>query len=113
MLGAGEIAGLVIGLMVAGAGFYMLRWGRTMPASGEDAERGPQGVLATMLGGLSLPTRYVIGFCLILLGYHAVAYSLPAGMLWLRVPPERLWIMGVAVAVVVTGSLVMDARERR
>jgi hypothetical protein len=114
MAGPGAIAGVLAGLVVLAAGLYMLRWGRTRHTSGSEAEAGASaGVLATLLGEVSLASRYVIGFCLLLLGYHLISYSLPAGTLWLRVPPERLWVMGALICVAVAGSLMMDVAERR
>ena len=114
MLSAGAIAGVIGGAIVGLGGVIMRRWGRTrISAPGATGDAPPQGVLETLLGYLSVPSRYVIGFCLMVLGYHLVSYSLPGRMLWLRVPPDRLWILGVAMAVVVGGSLAMDVAHRR
>jgi len=114
MMGAGAIAGVVAGVCVASAGLFMLRWRRTQRLEeGEEGDPTRQGVLAAMLGSLSLPSRYLIGFCLVILGYHGVAYSLPGGLLWLKVPADRLWLMAIVMAVGVGGSLAMDALDRR
>lgn len=114
MPGAAGIAGIVAGLVIAAAGFYMLRWGRTKRwAEGDGEDPTLAGPLAGMLGSLSLSSRYLIGFCLVVLGYHFVAYSLPSGLLWLRVPSDMLWVMAVAMVVGVGGSLTVDALERR
>ena len=114
MLSALEIAGLVGGAVLGLGGLVSLRWGRTQPpSSGEPNEDPPEGILATMLGHISLSSRYVIGFSLLLLGYHLVSYSIPGRVLWLRIPADRLWILGVGVAVVVSGSLLLDMRENR
>jgi hypothetical protein len=114
MLSALEIAGLIGGTVLGLGGLFMLRWGRTRPTSAGFDEGGvPEGVLATLLGHVSLSSRYVIGFCLLLLGYHLISYSIPGRVLWLRIPADRLWMMGVGIAVVVSGSLLLDMRERQ
>jgi len=110
MLSALEIAGLVGGAVLGLCGLVMLRWGRTRLSSSGDVD---EGVLGMLLGHFSLPSRYVIGFCLLLLGYHLIAYSIPGHVLWLRIPADRLWMLGVGVAVVVGGSLLLDMRESR
>jgi hypothetical protein len=114
MLSALEIAGLVGGAVLGLGGLVSLRWGRTRPpSSGEPDEGLQEGVLATLLGHVSLSSRYVIGVCLLLLGYHLISYSIPGRVLWLRIPADRLWMMGVGIAVVVSGSLLLDMRERQ
>jgi hypothetical protein len=57
---------------------------------------------------LSIATRHVLGVSLLLLGYHALAYALPATYLPLRVPIDRLWMLGVGVVAANMISLAMD-----
>lgn len=110
----GTVLGVAGGLLVGVTGLFMLRWGRTrasfLDESSAEMDGLPvgAGLLGTVLERVSLQSRYVIGFCLILLGYHLASYSLPAGTIWLRVPPEQLWILGVGIGVSVAGSLVLD-----
>lgn len=99
-----QLAGLLVGGAVLSTGVFMLRAGRTRDVS--EADRAEP-------GGLSVPTRLAVGLSLLVVGYHAAAYSLPTGWLWLRVPVDRLWVMGVALAAVVVGSLFLDGREGR
>ncbi len=109
------VLGVIGGLLVGASGLFMLRWRRTRGAIVDEEERNAseRGILGTLFERVSVHSRYVIGFCLIVLGYHLVSYSLPAGTLWLRVPPERLWILGIVVSVAVAGSLATDRFENR
>lgn len=114
MLSVWQWAGAVAGGLVVFAGLYVMRFSRTRAdTDAGDTGRAERGVLEGLLGRTSVSTRAAIGLSLLVLGYHLVAYSLPHGWLWLRVPADRLWILGVAVGVVVVGSLVMDGAERR
>lgn len=114
MLTAWQAAGLVAGLVLAGGGLYALRFSRTRGAgSGGEPEESRTGVLESMLGRTSVSTRAAIGLSLLVLGYHLAAYALPTGWLWLKVPAERLWILGLVIAVVVGGSIVLDRVDER
>lgn len=114
MLSAWQWAGALAGGLVVFAGLYVMRFSRTRADSDVgNTERAERGVLEGLLGRTSVSTRGAIGLSLLVLGYHLVAYSLPHGWLWLRVPADRLWIVGVAVGIAVAGSLVMDGVERR
>jgi hypothetical protein len=62
---------------------------------------------------LSEPTRLVIGLSLLLAGYHALAYGLPAAILPLRVPIDRLWMLGVGVIVACAVSVGMNRLQDR
>lgn len=106
--------GVCAGALIVGAGFYVMRFGRTRGradhrAAGEAGGAEEPGVL----WGASVTTRLVAGLSLAVAGYHLVSYALPAGWLYLRVPSDRLWILGVVLAVSVCGSLVLDRVERR
>lgn len=105
---------LVAGMVLAGGGLYALRFTRTRGAGREgQPAKSPTGVLESMLGRTSVSTRAAIGLSLLVLGYHLAAYALPTGWLWLKVPAERLWILGLVIAVAVGGSIVLDRVEER
>lgn len=61
-----------------------------------------------MLRPMSEPTRLVVGIGLLLVGYHALAYALPASWLPLRVPIDRLWMLGAGVVCAAAISAAMD-----
>lgn len=106
--------GVIAGALVAAAGFYVMRFSRTRGQT-ERAEpnRADSGLLDWLLGRTSVPTRLSLGLSLLVLGYHLAAYSLPTRWLWLRVPADRLWILGLTVVVLVGASLVLDRVEER
>ncbi|MFG0306119.1 MAG: hypothetical protein ACF8Q5_07880 [Phycisphaerales bacterium JB040] len=89
-----DVAGVVLGAVLGAAGLWVL-WGRKAI--------GP--------GGLSEPTRLVLGLSLLVGGYHLVSYSLPGGTLPLRVPADRWWLLGLGIAVALGSSLALDAME--
>ncbi len=62
---------------------------------------------------LSEPARLVIGLSLVLVGYHAASYSLPQGWLALRVPPDRLWLLGAGVVVAIGLTLLSDRLDAK
>lgn len=114
MLTIWQSTGLVAGVLLAGGGLYMLRYSRTRGQTEANEPVEPRtGILESLLGWTSVSTRAAIGLSLLVLGYHLSAYALPAGWLWLKVPPERLWILGLAIGVVVGGSIVLDRFEER
>ncbi|GAB4384759.1 MAG: hypothetical protein Kow0022_08330 [Phycisphaerales bacterium] len=109
--------GVMAGAVVAAAGLFVMRYSRTR-GSFQDSPEGEAdgcraGLLGWLLGRTSVPTRLSLGLCLMVLGYHLASYALPTGWLWLRVPPGRLWILGVVVVVLVGGSLILDRVEER
>lgn len=63
--------------------------------------------------GLTSPTRLVMGLSLALVGYHLLAWTLPAHWFPLRVPPELWPLLLGGVAVAIAGTLTVDALERR
>lgn len=109
-----QVGGLVAGVVVAGVGLYVLRFSRTrgQTDADESCER-RSGILASLLGRTSVSTRAAVGLSLLVLGYHLAGYALPAGWVWLKVPPDRMWILGLAVTVAVGGSIVLDRVEER
>jgi hypothetical protein len=98
------------------AGLYLMRAGRTRLTTA-DPDPTEQNSLASAAEpvppGLSHPSRLAIGLCLLLLGYHVMAYALPAGWLSLRIPVDRLWILGVASGCLVTLSLATERAASR
>lgn len=112
MLTGWQVAGLVAGVLIAGGGLYVLRFSRTRAETDGTATE-QAGVLRSLLGRTSVSTRAAIGLSLLVLGYHLAVYALPTGWLWLRVPPERLWVLGMTIVVVVGGSIVLDRMEER
>jgi uncharacterized membrane protein YphA (DoxX/SURF4 family) len=57
------------------------------------------------------PTRTVVGLCLVLLGYHTVAWAGPEWLFSFRVPPDRWWLLVTAIAVLIVGTLLADRLE--
>ncbi|KAA0215065.1 MAG: hypothetical protein DYG94_03530 [Leptolyngbya sp. PLA3] len=114
MLTGWQVGGLVAGVVIACGGVYVLRFSRTRAQCDADRSAGPDaGALESLLGRTSVSTRAAIGLSLLVLGYHLAAYALPAGWLWLKVPPERLWILGLSIALLVGGSIALDRAEDR
>lgn len=89
-----DVAGVVGGAVLGLVGLWVL-WGRKAI--------GP--------GGLSEPTRLVLGLSLLVVGYHLVSYGLPSGALPLRVAADRWWLLGVGIGVALGSSLALDAME--
>lgn len=102
------MAGLTIGISIIALGMYLLRCGRTRGVSDDNTSETP----TPSFLGLSIPTRLALGFCLLLLGYHACAYSLPPHWISLKVPANRLWILALFSGVLVGGSLLADRVAR-
>lgn len=57
---------------------------------------------------LTTPTIAVIGLGMLALGYHLLAWGLPAGYLALRVPAENWWMLAGGIAALVALSLLVD-----
>lgn len=74
---------------------------------------GPIETLVRWRKGLTVPTRLVLGFVLLLVGYHIAAYSGPAHYLTFRVPRDRWWMLVSGVIIAVLGSMGVDWFERR
>jgi len=104
---------------MAAAGGVLLWSSRRAAASApedapEDEQRGTQaGGPGHRRFGLSEPTRLVFGLCLLVLGYHAAAYSLPSQWIVLHVPASRWWLLAAGVGLAVGGSLAADRLESR
>ena len=96
---------VVLGVVVAAAGFVVVRSSRT-----RDGAVVP-GRLAFGTWSPSVPTRYVIGLSLLLVSYHLVAYGLPAAWVPLRVPEGRFWMLAAGLTVACALSIGMDFLE--
>jgi hypothetical protein len=94
-----QILGIAVGLVMVGAGLWLQRR-RVDPEKGEPGR------------GLSNASRAAIGISLMVAGYHVAAYVSPEGWFSLKVPLDRAWLLGVALAIVVGASLFLDARDR-
>lgn len=89
-----SVGGLVVAAALIACGVLLL-WGRRQDPEAPHHR-------------LSEPARLVIGLSLVLVGYHAASYSLPRGWLALRVPPDRLWLLGAGVIVAILLTLLSD-----
>ena len=105
MLSQGILQGVLIGSGVIAliAGLWLVRARHADP---NDQARGHRPRMAR-------PTTMVLGIASLIVGYHLLAYGLPAGWLTGRVPVDRLWMLGVGIAVAVGASLVLDLVEHR
>jgi hypothetical protein len=87
------VAGAACGFVVLAAGLWLLRRGRR--------------------GGHTSASRLTAGVCLMVLGYHIGAWSVPLGSSMLRVPPDRWWVVAGVVAVALGCAGLADLIERR
>lgn len=62
--------------------------------------------------GLSAASRVATGLMLVIVGYHAAAWSLPARWFPLQVPLDRWWVLGSAMAAGLMLTLLADRIER-
>lgn len=107
-----QVLGAVAGGGLVGAGVWVLA--RARPAPPElDPETPEAPVALAGLGSISRPTALTLGLALAGVGYHLLAWCLPAGWLALRVPVERWWVVPGFAVVAVAASLGADAASRR
>ncbi len=64
-----------------------------------------------IVGKVGNPTALTLGISLLVLGYHAVAYSLLPVVTLVSVPIDRWWVVVVLCVVVLAGSLFADRIE--
>lgn len=64
-----------------------------------------------LVGKVGNPTSLTLGVCLLVLGYHAVSYSLLPVVTLVSVPIDRWWLVVVLCGVALVGSLVADRME--
>lgn len=95
-------AQVVAGVVLAIGGFFVVRTSRTTG----DALR-PK-ALPFGSWSPSVPTRYVLGISLLLLGYHFVAYALPTNWVPLAVPGDRFWMLGAGLTAACGISIGLD-----
>ncbi|MCC6428536.1 MAG: hypothetical protein IT435_17170 [Phycisphaerales bacterium] len=60
---------------------------------------------------LSSPSRATLGFSLLLAGYHLLGYSTPDTWFPIKIPRERWFILPIGIAIALTFSLFLDARQ--
>lgn len=97
----GVLVGL--GVVAVAAGLWLVRSRRSDP---RDEALGHRARLAH-------PTTMVLGISCLIVGYHLLAYGLPAGWLTARVGVDRLWMLGLGIAVAAGASVVLDRVERQ
>ena len=66
-----------------------------------------------VLGTVGNPTCLTLGICLLVCSYHAAAYSLAPVVSLVAVPAGRWWLVLLACAVAIGGSLLADYLESR
>lgn len=87
------VAGALAGAVVMGASLVLIRAGRS--------------------GRRTSPTRLTTGVCGLIIGYHVLAWALPADWIALRVPLSRWWAVALVTLVALGGSLLADRLDGR
>ena len=72
-----------------------------------------QHVLMPIVGVVSVPTCLTAGISMMVLGYHAMVYSLPASLDLLAVPIDRWWILVVGIVIVAGLTAMAEWLEHR
>jgi len=62
--------------------------------------------------GVSRATWAFVGFVLVLIGYHAVAYAGPSGWITFAIPIGISWIVGIGLVLGLGLSVWLDLRDR-
>lgn len=118
------IASIAGGLLIAGAGFWVLwawRGGArahedaldsTSNDAAEDGEPGARSRGAQFLARFSVPTRLVIGLSLLVLGYHVAVWGMP-DLTPLRVPKQWWWVLVAVLTGAVGLSMLIDRVEQK
>lgn len=86
-----------LGLILLGAGFWVLR------AEGSRRRFG---------SAVTDPTRYTVGLCLLIGGYHLLGYALPDAWLPLKVPRERWYLVPAGIVLALGLSFAGDSTRR-
>lgn len=94
-ISAPAILGAALGAIVLIAGLFLLRDPK------ESSKR----------ARLSTPTRMALALALMVLGYHAAAWSLPDSWTPIKLPIEQWWVLAIAVVLMLSSSAVMDRRD--
>ncbi len=94
-----ETASVAAGVVLFVGGFSLLSIARRL-------DSGPR--FWPVVGRVSRATETASGLALVFAGYHVVAYGGPAGWLTFRVPPDLAWLVFLACALAVVGTLVTD-----
>jgi hypothetical protein len=93
--------GAALGLVTLG---MVSLWAARHRAEGER-------VSVPRLGEVGSPTCLTVGLCCMVGGYHVAAYSLAPAFVLVSVPPERWWLVALAIGAAVVGSLLADRLE--
>lgn len=118
------IVSIAGGLLIAGAGFWVLwAWrdgarahedalGPTLndTTAADDPGAGPRG--AQVLARFSVPTRLVIGLSLLIMGYHVAVWGMP-DLTPLRVPKQWWWVLVAGLTGAVGLSMLIDRVEQK
>lgn len=99
----GQIALVAAGVVALVGGLWTIRTRRPDPANEAAGHR----------ARVARPTTMVMGLSLMIVGYHLVSFGLPTGWLTARVPADRLWMLGLGIALALGASLATDRFEQR
>ena len=104
-MGVGDWLLVALGAVLAGLGLWALRSARRRvdvlvglapedrPGGGGDATGGAGRTEGDEVVSASPATRYTLGLGLLILGYHAVAWGLPAGVVTMAWPAGWWWAL--------------------
>jgi len=102
-LGLVHYLGLVAAVAFFGLGMVVL-WAARHRSEGERS-------VLPIVGKVGNPTTLTLGISLLVLGYHAVAYSLLPVVTLVSVPIDRWWLLVVICVVALAGSVLADRLE--
>lgn len=100
-----EIAMIVVGLGVFGAGIWLMgRARRTEPGA-------PCSPALPLVGAVRRSTMLTLAVCVLVVGYHIAAWMVP---LWmpLHIPSDRWWMLAIGLVLMAGGSLLAERLER-
>jgi hypothetical protein len=107
---------LPVAVALFAAGFWCIVL-RNAPGAFElhriEAIRGLRGRLLTWRANLITQTRLVIGFTLMIVGYHAGVWTDPLARIDFCVPVERWYILAAGLTLAAGGTLLAERMERR
>ena len=103
MLSLGQIALIAAGAIALVAGLWTVRTRKPDPKDGA----------AGYGARVARPTTMVLGLSLMIVSYHLISFGLPTGWLSARVPADRLWMLGLGIALALIASVAVDRLEQR
>ncbi len=86
-----------LGLILCGAGLWVLK---------------ADGSRRRFSSRTSDPTRYTVGLCLLIGGYHLLGYAVPDAWLPLKVPRERWYLVPTGIVLALGLSFAGDSTRR-